>query len=328
MSTEVGPPRLVIQVVSWNDVDTIDACLESLAAQQQPGVEILVIDNASADGTAEAVARWFDDGRVRGAFLPQDENTGFCGGHNRGFAHRRSDWVLLLNPDAVLADGFVERALRATEEVDDDVGTIAPRILLPDGRVDSVGLLRDWLRRAWDRGYGEPPEVFDRPEDVFGCTGAVALHRRAMLEDVAVAGEILDEAIFAYNDDLDLSWRAQLRGWRCRYLPELEATHHRAARNALRGIQGRQTARMDQILTVRNRLLVMVRCEPARSLWWGLPLWGAFELARVGFLTWKSPGILKAYADLVPLLRPAFRQRHLIQGGVRLRRSRISMGES
>jgi GT2 family glycosyltransferase len=304
--------RLSIQIVTWNSAEVIEDCLASIAAQGD-GVETIVLDNASHDGSADRAQAFFDRG-LRGEVVRSSENLGFCGGHNRAFARAAGDLVLLLNPDARLGRDFAARAIARADAADPEIGILAPRILLPDGRIDSAGLIIDRLRRGWDRGAGEP--AADRylvEEDVFGCTGAAALLRRAMLEDVAVDGAVLDERLFAYCDDVDLAWRARLRGWRCRYVPDLVVEHGRAGRNALRADSGRPRRVLEQKLMVRNRLLVIAKCERLRDLLAALPLLVGFEVARIAFLACRAPRVLAAYPQAIALLPAVLRDRRRIQ---------------
>jgi GT2 family glycosyltransferase len=309
----VARPRLSVQVVTWNSAEVIDGCLESVLAQGRDDVEAIVVDNASRDGSADRARAWMARG-LSGEVVCEAENRGFCGGQNRALGRSRGDLVLLLNPDARLSPGFAAAAIACADAADPEVGIFAPRILLPDGRIDSAGLEIDRLRRGWDRGVGEPGEGrFEAEEDVFGCTGAAALLRRTMLADVAVDGDAFDEKIFAYCDDVDLAWRARLRGWRCRYVPRLVVEHGRAGRNALRFDAGRPRRVLEQRLMVRNRLLVIAKCERLRDLLAAAPLLLAFELARIGFLAVRAPRVLPAYAEALRLLPAALRDRRRIQ---------------
>lgn len=316
------PVQLSIQIVAWNSADVIEACLESIRAQGRDDVEAIVVDNASQDGSAERIQAHFDRG-LRGRLVRSETNLGFCGGQNRAFAEAKGELVLFLNPDATLPEGFAAHAIELAASRDPNVGLFAPRILLPDGRVDSAGLTIDRLRRAWDRGYGESADGrFDTEEEVFGCTGAVALYRRATLLDVMQDGQVLDEKLFAYCDDVDLSWRARLRGWRCLYAPSLTAFHQRAGRNGLRAQAGRPRRVLEQRLMVRNRLLVIAKCERTRDLLAGLPLLLAFEAARIGFLLWRAPAVLRAYREAAALLPAVLRDRR------ELRRNRPGRAEA
>jgi GT2 family glycosyltransferase len=307
-------PAVSVQIVTWNSADVIEPCLASLAVQRSRAFEVVVVDNASTDGSAEKVDGW----RPR---LPDlnlvrlDDNRGFCGGQNRATVASVAPWILFLNPDTVLGDDFIERAIAVTGAAARRVGAIAPCILLPDGRVDSTGLAMDRFRRAYDRDRGASPRRrYAADPTVLGCTGAVALLRRAMLQDVAVDGAALDERIFAYYDDLDLAWRAALRGWRCEYDSSLTATHVRAGRNAIRALPGRPTRARDQILSVRNRLLVIARCERMPDLARALPWLVPFELARIAYLAVRAPHALRAYVELAREIPPALQARTTIHG--------------
>ena len=135
-----------------------------------------------------------------------------------------------------------------------------------------------------------------------------------MLDDIAVDGQPLDERIFAYYDDLDVAWRAALRGWSCRYEPTLAAVHGRAARNAIRALPGRPTRTRDQVLSIRNRLLVMARCDRKRDMVRALPWLLPFEVARVGYLAVRAPGVLLAYVEAARELAAVLRTRPAVHG--------------
>jgi GT2 family glycosyltransferase len=304
-------PRIAIQLVTWNSAPTLGGCLASLHAQDDDGFDLTVVDNGSADGSADLVARWMARG-LRGTLVREERNRGFCGGHNRALRESRADWVLFLNPDAELPPTFVRRAAERLAAVDPEVGSVVPRLLLPDGRIDSTGLVVDRYRRVRDRGHGQPAEgAFLAEEDVTGGSGAVVLHRRAMLDDVALGGAPLDENLFAYYDDLDLAWRARIRGWRCRYVPDLVALHRRGGRNAIRSGPWRPASRA-QAFTVRNRLLVMAKCERWRDLVRDLPWLVGFEIVRAAYLAVRAPGALRGYPGVLRGLPAALRDRRTL----------------
>lgn len=308
-------PLLSVQIVTWNSAAVIDACLASLAAQDERAFEVVVVDNASADASAALVEAWCD--RVPSLTLVREPvNRGFCGGQNRALARATAPWILFLNPDAVLPPDFVRRAAACVERLPSRTGAVAPCILLPDGSVDSTGLEMDRFRRAYDRDrQGPASRRAQAPASVFACTGAVALLRRRMLDDVSVGGAVLDEDLFAYYDDLDLGWRAMLRGWACVYEPTLVAWHGRAARNAIRQLPGRPTRGRDRLLSVRNRLLVMVRCDRPLDVLVALPWLVPFEALRFGYLACTAPSLLRAYVEAVRLLPAAWRARRVIHEG-------------
>lgn len=308
-------PLLALQIVTWNHADEIEACLDSLRAQTERDFETVVVDNASGDASAARAEAALARG-LAGRVEREATNRGFCGGHNRALALSRAPWVMLLNPDATLPPDFVARFTELAATMPADVGTVAPLILRPDGTIDSSGLFLDAFRRVYDRGQGERPSAAAQEEDVFGCTGAVAIHRRAMLEDVAEEGLALDERLFAYYDDLDLAWRAQLRGWRCRFVPSLVAHHAREGRNAVRSGERRGRAH-EQRLAVRNRLLVLLKCERARDALAALPRLVPYELARLAYVALRAPASLPAYLDALRAAPSILRSRRFVHGRAR-----------
>ena len=155
----------VVQIVTWNSAAVIDACLASLQVQDASAFELIVVDNASTDDTRERVRAAFARG-VPGKLVESPCNEGFCGGQNRALAVSHAPWVLFLNPDATLPADFLSRLANLVATLDPEVGTIAPLILLADGRIDSSGLFLDRLRRVYDRGQGEFPPPMLREEDV------------------------------------------------------------------------------------------------------------------------------------------------------------------
>jgi GT2 family glycosyltransferase len=305
-------PRLSVQIVTWNSAAVIETCLAALAGQSARDFEVIVVDNASADGSADRVEAWRN--RLPSLALGRENrNRGFCGGQNRATAVSQAPWVLFLNPDVLLPPGFIEQAIAVCAASGNRVGAVAPCIVRSDGWLDSTGLEMDRFRRAYDRDRGAPPgRRHLASRSVLGCTGAVALLRRAMLDDVAVDGRPLDERIFAYYDDLDLAWRAALNGWSCRYEPSLTAVHARAARNAIRALPGRPTRARDRVLSVRNRLLVMARCDRPRDFARALPWLLPFEIARIAYLALRAPNVLGAYTEAARAIGPALRDRAAI----------------
>lgn len=193
---------------------------------------------------------------------------------------------------------------------------VAPKLLRADDptRLDSTGLFIDRRRRPYDRGQGQVDRgQYDAQPYAFGACGAAALYRRAMLEDVAVEGEYVDEGFFAYCEDADLAWRAQLRGWQCAYAPQAVATHvrgwgdtlrkHGHARKNVRGLR----------LALRNRYLMALRNDAWRYLLADLPRILAAELPRLAYAALTVPPLLLGLADLLRAWPSALRKRQSIR---------------
>ena len=247
-------------VVTWNSIRDISACIESLQAQTYALKEIIVIDNASRDGTAELVRERFPMVELD----VRDENEGFARGNNIGFSKTDADWILTLNPDARLDPDFISILLKAAEN-NPRIGMLGGKLLQvreldPDGIpntkiIDSTGIEIFKSRRVRDRGMGEEDNgQYDKHERVFGICAGAALYKREMLLDVAITGEIFQERFFAYYEDADLAWRSWRRGWEAWYIPSAVGWHRRG---------GSPTgSRFSRELTHRNRLWMIARNEP------------------------------------------------------------------
>jgi hypothetical protein len=199
---------------------------------------------------------------------------------------------------------------------DERIGMVAPKLVWADAPtvLDSTCLLIDRRRRPYDRGQGEVDRgQYDDQSYVFGACGAAALYRRAMLDDLALGGEYFDEDFFAYYEDADLAWRAQLRGWRCIYAPRAVATHARGWGDALRKKGHAAKDGRGPRLALRNRYLMAIKNDAWRYLLADLPLILAAELPRLAYGALVAPGVLLGILDLMHAWPSALRKRRRIR---------------
>jgi GT2 family glycosyltransferase len=278
--------EFTVIVVSHDHAETLPACLEAVAALNPEPSEVVVIDNASSDGSAE-IAEARVDARVHP--VRQADNTGFAAAVNRGLSETSAPWVLLLNPDCAPHADFVARMLDAAHRSPgtDEIGSVTGKLirsigssLAPSSALDAAGMVVTPDGRHFDRGAGEPDDgQYDRPAWVFGGTAAATLYRRAALDDIAYPdGQVMAESFFAYREDAELAWRLQWRGWRCLYTPDAVAVHGRGFRPEL----GRRGHELVNRLSVRNRFLLRLHCA---DWWWHLvcfPWWKLRDLAVIG----------------------------------------------
>jgi len=222
---------VAVTIVTFNSARFIAQCLKFVMEQDYPGLEIVVVDNASSDGTA-AILKQFES-KIKVVYNQQ--NLGFAGGQNQAMSLSNADWWLVLNPDVRLTPNFVS-TLIAAGEADPEIGSVCGKLLVmaPDLTIpkepifDSTGIVFTPNLRHFDRGSQLPDQgQFEKAEYVFGATGAACLYRRKMMDDIALNGEYFDDDFFAYREDADLAWRAQLYGWKCLYTPKAVAYHVR-----------------------------------------------------------------------------------------------------
>ena len=220
-----------VLIVTWNSVQYLEQCFASIEQQRFGDVEVIVVDNASTDGTQEQLRSRESKWRV----IYNDKNMGFADGQNQAIRAAKGEWLLCLNPDVVLADDFVGRLVEAGSS-HPEAGSICGKLLRWDPvnephrtrTIDSTGIYFTRNMRHLDRGAEETDRgQYDRAQYVFGATGAAAMFRRSFVEAMSVDGEFFDEDFFAYREDADLAWRAQVMGGKCLYSPAAVAWHVR-----------------------------------------------------------------------------------------------------
>jgi GT2 family glycosyltransferase len=264
-------PGVTALVLNWNGARVVGDCVRSLQAQEYPAIEILVVDNASTDGSADMVRREFPAVRLH----VNEKNLGFGGGNNVGIGLAETPYILICNNDTRIQPDAVRRLVEALE-ADPKAGSATPCIILAaSGKVDATGIVVCPDGLALGRGRAESPQAFCEPAEVFFGSGCCSLCRRDMLESVRIGGEIFDEDFFAYADETDLGWRARRRGWKSLYVPEAVVYHHHAASS---GSVSPFLAR----LVERNRVWVAVKSFPAWLLVYGVG-WTLYRLFWQGW---------------------------------------------
>jgi GT2 family glycosyltransferase len=221
-----SPPDVSVLIASYN---TRDLLLQAVASTLEPGVETIVVDNASVDGSANAVAAQFPTVRlVRSA-----TNLGFAGGTNRAALSAQGHYLLLLNPDAALTPGALDR-LRERLEAQRGAGAVGPALMYPDGRPQSAAFYFPGLNQVLLDLF-PVPRLMESPlngrvqtqaaRPIDHPLGACMLIRRATWEEVGP----LDEGYFMYLEEVDWCRRARARGWQTWYEPAARVIHHAGA---------------------------------------------------------------------------------------------------
>jgi GT2 family glycosyltransferase len=250
-------PQASVVIPNWNGAHHLPVCLGALRAQTYPHVEVVLVDNGSTDGSQALVTEQYPEVRL----LALDRNLGLTGGNNAGFRAAQGDILISLNNDTEAHPHFVEALANVLME-HPEAGMAAAKMLLFDRR-DRIHSAGDgygvdgipFNRGVWQRDEGQ----FDEPGWIFGgCGGAVA-YRRAMLDDVG----LFDESFFMYCEDVDLNWRAQLAGWRCRYTPE-SVIYHKLSATGGGSIASYYTGRNTLWVIAKNYPGVLLRKQWAR----------------------------------------------------------------
>ena len=210
-----------VVVLNWNGLSYVRDCLKAILAQTYPAYRVLVVDNASTDGSRDIVRSEFPEA----ALLPLPDNLHFARGTNEGVRAALRDpaceFVATLNNDTRADPEWLAAMVRS---VTDGVGSVASKMLFMDRpkTLNSTGVLIARDGSAMDRGWNEPDQgQYDGRTDVFGPSAGAALYRRGLLEQVG----LFDEDFVAYYEDVDLAWRARLVGWDSRFAPRSLVYH-------------------------------------------------------------------------------------------------------
>jgi GT2 family glycosyltransferase len=215
-------PEASIVIVNWNGRRYLEPCLNAVAAQQGVAAETILVDNGSSDGTAAFVRERFPWVRL----VALEENRGFAGGTNAGVREGRGRVVVLLNNDTVPEPGWLAALLRGREAGGPNALASSRIVYMHDPRViDSAG---DGLLRwggAFKRHHGASFEDASQSGEVFGVCGAACAIPRAVFDELGG----FDEDFFVSHEDVDLSYRARLLGYRCLYVADALVRHHGSA---------------------------------------------------------------------------------------------------
>lgn len=282
-----------IVIVAWNSRQFLEGCLASLASLQPAANRILIVDNGSTDGSSG----WVQENHPQVEWIELGRNAGFCEANNIGIRKSEAPFVLVLNPDTELEPNFLAELLPAFDTP--EVGLASGKLLRFDGStIDTAGQLLGRSRQPIDRGYGEADRgQFDKEIDLFGACGAAALYRREMLDSIADGDDFFDTAFFAFVEDLDIAWRAQKLGWRCRYRPTAVGRHARGGsatgprwKRRLASMLGRSPEVRFHI--AKNRYLSILRNDSVASYLKDFPFIFARDLGTLLLLLVSSPAVL------------------------------------
>ena len=308
-------PTVAIVVVNWNGARHLPGCLAALGAQTYRDFACWMVDNGSADESLALLAA--RGGRLPGPagaplrVLPQPRNRGFAGGNNVALrlllAETDTPYLVLLNNDTAAAPDWLARLVAAAEAGGSRLGMVASTLVFAGrpGIVQSAGLRvhRDGL--ALDAHLGRDvaalPRAAVRP--AFGPSGGAALYRRALLADVG----LLEERFGSYLEDVDLAWRARLRGWAGGWAPQAIVRHAVSA-------TGGQESPFKNFHLARNRLWTIARNWPAGLLRRDAVLIARYDaLALLYGVARRDPSLIAGRLAALRGLGPILRTRRAIQ---------------
>ena len=217
-----GAKQIAVVVVNWNGNTFLPQCLEALRNQSFQDMTTIVVDNGSKDDSVLTVKQQFPE--VTLIELP--ENQGFAAANNIAIREADTDYIALLNNDAIAHPQWLETLMAALHRYP-EAGFAASKMLYHDMPhiIDRAGDGYTTAGAGSLRGRGQAASTFCRTEWIFGACAGAALYRMAMLDDTG----LFDEDFFLLYEDVDLSFRAQLKGYKCCYVPDA-VVYHQASR--------------------------------------------------------------------------------------------------
>ena len=212
-------PLISVVIVTWNGRQYLEACLTAVGAQVGVRIETILVDNASSDGTVAYVGERFPSVRV----VSLSENRGFAGGNNAGVREARGEFVALLNNDTVPESTWLQTLFSGVDEGAGFALVTSRVVYMHDPRViDSAGDSMLSAGGAFKRHHGASVDLARESTEVFGVCGAACLMPKRVFDELGG----FDEDFFVSHEDVDLSYRARLLGYRCRYVADAVVRHH------------------------------------------------------------------------------------------------------
>ena len=300
-------PGVAVLIVNYNSGTLLSRALEALARQTVHDFRVVVVDNASSDGSADGI-----EGRHANVTLVRaGSNLGFAAGNNLALRHAGgAEWIALLNPDAFPEPDWLEKLMLAAFAWP-GFSFFGSRMLLADAPelLDGTGDVYHASGMAWRRDHGVAADRgAAEAGEIFGPCAAAALYARAALDEAAG----FDERYFCYHEDVDLAFRLRLLGHRCRYVPDA-VVHHVSG-----GIAGRRSD-FATYHGQRNLVWTYVKDMPGALLWLFLPLHLLMNAAAVAVCAARGQFgvVLRAKRDALRGLGAALAQRRAIQAARR-----------
>ena len=297
----VSPPVFRVVVVNFNAGPLLAQAVEGLAGQTYGNFEAVIVDNGSSDRSLESLV--LPDARF--TLIRSTENLGFAAACNLGARGAKTQWLGMLNPDAVPFPDWLEKIVAAQSEYPEATMFGSTQISAQDhGILDGAGDNYSIFGLAWRGGFGQPIGLVRGDMRVLSPCAAAAFYRR----DVFEAAEGFAELFFCYLEDVDLGLRLNLKGEYCVQVAQARVYHHGSA------ITGRRS-RFTIFHSVRNGLWLMVRCVPLPVLVPMLPLYCVCQIwlgLRDDSLSFRIEGMAAARKSL----RRPWAERSKVRRGV------------
>jgi len=295
--------KVSVILVTWNVEVFIRQCLDALRQQTFKDFEVIVVDNGSRDQTTSIIEKDYPEV----VLVRNRKNEGFCRANNRGISLSGGDYILTLNADVVLDKGFIQSMVETMEGSSHRTGMLSGKMLRQDKvTLDSTGLILSKSRRFYDRGTEQRDGgQYDGDRGVFGVCAGAGFYRRAMLEEISIDGEYFDDHFFFLGEDFDISWRAQLYGWKGEFVPSAVCYHMRGS--------SEHGSKFRQYLSFKNRYLLMLKNDSLVNVLLTSPWWIPYDAARFVYLIFTNRLLWRGLKEVFQALPDIWRKRQVIK---------------
>lgn len=249
-------PLISVIIVNFNGKELLQDCIEALYNQSFEDLEIIIVDNASSDGSVQYLRSTYPDIKL----IPLSENTGFSKANQEGLKASQGEYIMLVNNDVIIDKDCVRNLLQAMETYP-EIGICASKMIVHgQDMIDSAGDGFTTSLKGYKRGEGLPSSEYNEDEYIFGACAGVALYRKKMIDEIG----FLDEDFFLIHEDSDFNFRAQLAGWKVSYVSSATAVHKvRSTIGAMSDMEVYHSLRNIEFVRVKNIPLgLLIRCLP------------------------------------------------------------------
>jgi GT2 family glycosyltransferase len=298
-----GEPLVSIIILNYNGDGVLINCLSSVFASNYSNFEVIVVDNASCDGSEKLSKERFPQIEL----IKNERNLGYCAGNNVGIMRAKGEYIVLLNNDTVVDPDWLKELVKAAKR-HPDAAFLQPKILFEENRrvINSAGNMIHIAGFGFCRGIGEVDRgQYDREEEIGYASGACTFARRKAIEEIG----LLDSTYFAYNEDADWGWRARLLGWKTIYIPSAKIYHR------LGYSWGRGLSKTKMFYIERNRIFTLLKNYSLKALIGLSPILMILEFAIIFYSIFRKAFRIKtvSYSDIFMRRKELFMKRRDLQ---------------
>lgn len=295
--------KIIIVIVNYNSGEWLRKALKALSEQTLKPGKILVVDNNSSDNSLNCIQELYENIEIKNI----EKNIGFASANNRAVAYyTKYEWIVLLNPDAIPENSWLENLIKAAENSEAKVGSFASLLLCEDNSqmIDGAGDILHSSGMAWRKLHREPYQLLDLDRtNIFSACGAAALYRR----EAWMAAGGFDDNFFCYYEDIDLGFRMRLLGYECRLVPDAVVKHVGSATSGKRSDFAVYHGH-------RNMVWTYLKNMPGILFWYYLPAHIIANLLAIVLYTRRGGGhlIVKSKIDALKDLNRVWKDRKLL----------------